>query len=60
MSASEVPPKDIPAVNTHSEDPSKALDQLAGEPSILDKAREMAKPVSHKHTALNTDYVSGY
>ncbi len=30
---------------TSSEDPVKALDELA-EPSILDKAREMAKPVS--------------
>ena len=62
MSASEVSPPTAETIDVSShaaastdilaEGPAKALDPLVSEPSILEKAREMAKPV----TSLSVSY----
>lgn len=45
--ASEVPPRPVtPAGTIPDHTPAKALDELVGEPSALEKAMEMGKTVS--------------
>ncbi|ORY33746.1 hypothetical protein BCR39DRAFT_518975 [Naematelia encephala] len=54
---SDIPPKPITPAAALGEPPAKALDPIAGEPSLFDKAASLAKPYLDKVDQTTRPYV---